>query len=47
MTDMEELLVRVLFAEDLVLLPESDFMLHKIVDEFDRACRRRKLRVND
>ncbi len=35
-----------MFADDTVLLAESEGMLQGIVDEFDRVCRRRKLKVN-
>ncbi len=35
-----------LVAGDTVLLAESEGMLHRIVDEFDRVCRRKKLKVN-
>ncbi len=34
------------YADDTVLLAESEGMLQRIVDEFDRVCRRRKLKVN-
>ncbi len=35
-----------LYADDTVLLAESEGMLQRIVDEFDRICKRRKLKVN-
>ncbi len=35
-----------LYAEDTVVLAESEGMLQRIVDEFDRVCKRRKLKVN-
>ncbi len=35
-----------LYADDTVLLAESERMLHRIVDEFDRVCKRRKLKVS-
>ncbi len=35
-----------LYADDTVLLAESEGMLQRIVDEFDRLCKRRKLKVN-
>ncbi len=31
---------------DTVLLAESEGMLQRFVDEFDRVCKRRKLKVN-
>lgn len=34
-----------LFAENTVLLAENEGMLLWIVDEFDRVCKRRKLKV--
>ncbi len=34
-----------LYADDTELLVESEGMLQRIVDEFDRVCRR-KLKVN-
>ncbi len=42
----EESLVAGLFADDAVLLAENEGMLQRIVDEIDRVCKRRKLRVN-
>ncbi len=42
----EESLDAGLFADDTVLLAENEGMLQTIVDEFDRVCKRRKLRVN-
>ncbi len=35
-----------LYADDTVLLAESEGMLQRIVDEFDRVFKRRKLKVN-
>ncbi len=35
-----------MYADDTVLLVESEEMLQRIVDEFDRVCKRRKLKVN-
>ncbi len=35
-----------LFADDTILLAENEGTLQRIVDEFDRVCKRRKLRVN-
>ncbi len=35
-----------LFANDTVLLAESERELHRVVDNFHSVCRRRKLRVN-
>ncbi len=35
-----------LCADDTVLLAESEGILQRIVDEFDRVCKRRKLKVN-
>ncbi len=35
-----------LYTDDIVLLAESEGMLQRIVDEFDRVCKRRKLKVN-
>ncbi len=43
---IEQSVVAGLFANDKVLLAESERMLQRIVDEFDRVCRRRKLRDN-
>ncbi len=34
-----------LYVNDTVLLAESEGMLHRFVDEFDRVCKRRKLKV--
>ncbi len=39
-------LVAGLYSDDTVLLAESEGMLQRIVDEFDRICKRRKLKVN-
>ncbi len=35
-----------MYADDTELLAESEGMLQRIVDEFDRVCKRRKLKVN-
>ncbi len=35
-----------LYADYTVLLAESEGMLQRIVDEFDRVCKRRKLKLN-
>ncbi len=35
-----------LYADDTVLLAETEGILQRIVDEFDRVCTRRKLKVN-
>ncbi len=43
---VEQPLVVGLYADDTVLLAESEGKLQRIVDEFDRVCRRRKLKVN-
>ncbi len=43
---VEQSLVAGLYADDTVLLVESEGMLQRIVDEFDRVCKRRKLKVN-
>ncbi len=43
---VEQPLVAGLYVDDTVLLAESEGMLQRIVDEFDRVCRRRKLKVN-
>ncbi len=39
-------MVASLYADDTVLLAESEGMLQRIVDEFDRVCKRRKLKVD-
>ncbi len=39
-------LVAGLYVDNTVLLTESEGMLQRIVDEFDRVCKRRKLKVN-
>lgn len=44
--DTEESLVVGIFAVDIVLLAENVVMLQRIVDEFDKVCKRRRLRVN-
>ncbi len=43
---VEQPVVAGLYANDTVLLAESEGMLLRIVDEFDRVCKRRKLKVN-
>ncbi len=43
---VEQPLVAGLYVDDTVLLPESEGMLQRIVDEFDGVCKRRKLKVN-
>ncbi len=35
-----------LYVDDTVLLAESEGILQRIVDEFERVCKRRKLKVN-
>ncbi len=35
-----------LYADDTMLLAESEGMLQRIVDEFDTICKRRKLKMN-
>ncbi len=40
-------MVESFYADDTVLLAESETMLQRIVDEFDRVCKRRKLKVNE
>ncbi len=42
---VEQPMVTGLYADDTVLLAESEGMLQRIVDEFDRVCKRRKLKV--
>ncbi|WP_435316575.1 reverse transcriptase domain-containing protein, partial [Klebsiella pneumoniae] len=39
-------MVASLFADDTVLLAESEEELQRVVDEFCRVCERRKLKVN-
>ncbi len=43
---VEQPLVVGLYADDTVLLTESEGMLQRIVDKFGRVCKRRKLKVN-
>ncbi len=43
---VEQPLVAGRYADDTVLLTESEGMLQRIVDEFDKVCKRRKLKVN-
>ncbi len=42
---VEQPLVAGLYADDTVLLAESEGMLQRIVDEFERVCKRRKLKA--
>ena len=37
---------QVLFADDTALVADSEGMLQQLVTEFDRVCKRRKLKVN-
>lgn len=46
MSDTEESLVAGLFADNSVLLAENEGTLQRIADEFDRECKRRKMKVN-
>ncbi len=43
---VEQPVVAGLYADDTVLLAESEGMLQRTVDEFDRVCERKKLKVN-
>ncbi len=43
---VEQPLVAGLYADDTVLLAESERKLQRIVDEFDRVCRMREVKVN-
>ncbi len=43
---VEQPLVAGLYADDTVLSAESEGMLQRIIDEFDRVCKRRKLKVS-
>ncbi len=43
---VEQPLVVGLYADDTVLLAESEGMLQRIVGEFHRVCKKRKLKVN-
>ncbi len=43
---VEQHVVASLYSDDTVLLAEREGMLQRIVDEFDRVCKRRKLKVN-
>ncbi len=46
-TDLSHVaVVGMMYADDTVLLAESEGMLQRIVDEFDRVCKRRKLKMN-
>ncbi len=46
MRGVEQPVVAGLYADDRMLLAESEGMLQRIVDEFDRVCKRRKVNVN-
>ncbi len=46
MRGVKQPLVAGLYADDTVLLAESERMLQRIVNEFDRVYSRRKLKVN-
>ncbi len=43
---VEQPLVASFYADDTVLMAEIEGMLQRIIDEFDRVCERRKLKVN-
>ncbi len=43
---VEQPVVASLYADDTVLLAESEGMFQKIVDEFHKVCKRGKLKVN-
>ncbi len=43
---VEQPVVAGLFADDTVLLAESEGMLQRIVHEYNRLCKRRKLKGN-
>ncbi len=43
---VDQPVVESLHTDDAVLLAESEGMLQRMVDEFDRVCKRRKLKVN-
>ncbi len=43
---IEESLVAGLLADDTVMLAENERTLQMLVDESDRVCKRRKLRMN-
>ncbi len=43
---MEQPVVACQFADYTVLLAGSERMLQRVVDEFDRVCKRKKLKVN-
>ncbi len=43
---VEQPVVVGLYVDETVLLAESEGTLQRIVDEFDRVCKRRKLKVN-
>lgn len=40
-------LSQLLFADDTALVVDSEERLKQLVDEFERVCKRRKLRVNE
>ncbi len=43
---VEQPLVAGLYVDGIVLVAENEGMLQRIVDEFERACKRRVLKVN-
>ncbi len=43
---VEKSVMVALYVDDTVLLAENEGMLQRIVAEFDRVCKRRKLKVN-
>ncbi len=45
MRGVEQPLVAGFYTDDTVLLAESEGMLQRIVDEFDRICKRRQVKV--
>ncbi len=42
---VEQPVVAGLYVDDTMLLAESEGMLQRIVDEFNKVCKRRKLKV--
>lgn len=46
MNDVEELLLARWIADDTVVLAKSRSKLQKVVDKFDKSCRKMKLRLN-
>ncbi len=46
MKGAEQPLMAGLFVNDTMLFTDSEMMLQRIIDEFDRFCKRRKLKVN-